>query len=190
MAHTNFLIKSICGASELAQAHPNNDLHLISRPTLTPTYCTIAIITWIHGFLPTSKDRSLICPNVSQCVTLNYVSDIQLLTSILRGDTRIQCTQKENVNQAERLRVVVNLIFIYWLVIEPYNTIHCTYTVQMGCHWSTRVSNFCVSLCHLGVPTMLQCQVDTNGVLVGHLLCYLSTLISGVKARSAFATPW
>ena len=60
----------------------------------------------------------------------------------------------------------------------------------MGCHQSTRVSNFCVSCRHLSVPTTLQCQDDTNGVLMGHPLCCLSTLISGVKARSAFATPW
>ena len=42
----------------------------------------------------------------------------------------------------------------------------------------------------MGVPTTLQCQDDTNGVLMGHPLCCLSTLISGVKAKSAFATPW
>ena len=43
---------------------------------------------------------------------------------------------------------------------------------------------------HLSVPTTLQCQDDTNGVLMEYLLCCLSTLISGVKARSAFGTPW
>ena len=60
----------------------------------------------------------------------------------------------------------------------------------MGCHQSTRVSTFCVSCRHLSVPTTLQCQDNTNGVLMEHLLCCLSTLISGVKARSAFGTPW
>ena len=60
----------------------------------------------------------------------------------------------------------------------------------MGCHQSTRLSNFCVSCRHLSVPTTLQCQDNTNGVLMEHPLCCLSTLISGVKARSAFGTPW
>ena len=52
------------------------------------------------------------------------------------------------------------------------------------------MSNFCVSCRHLSVPTTLQCQDNTNGVLMEHPLCLLSTLISGVKARSAFGTPW